>query len=194
MADDSPTASAAETPEVAETYAQLLARRRDELATVSKREFAISMSRLAVAVAGLVLLWLAIQSRLFSPWWLLTPVALFAALMVVHDRFLRRRQRLERAVSYYERGLARLEDQWAGTGETGELYADADHPYASDLDLFGRGSLFELISVARTRQGESELAAWLLKPAAPDEITSRPGGCGGASRRAGASRKARDAR
>ncbi len=154
-------------------YEEFLARRREDLALISKRELIVSVSRLVVACAGLVLLWLAIQSRVLSPWWIVVPVVIFAALMVIHDGCLRRRQRLERAVAYYERGLARLSDEWVGTGETGETFADADHPYASDLDLFGRGSLFELISVARTCQGENELASWLLSPAEPEEIRSR---------------------
>ena len=43
----------------------------------------------------------------------------------------------------------------------------------NDLDLFGPASLFELLSIARTRAGEETLAAWLLAPADPDEIVAR---------------------
>jgi hypothetical protein len=43
------------------------------------------------------------------------------------------------------------------------------------LDLFGRGSLFELLSRAQTRAGEDRLAAWLLAPAAPEELRARHG-------------------
>ena len=45
--------------------------------------------------------------------------------------------------------------------------------YANDLDLFGRGSLFELLSIARTRAGEETLASWLKAPASPDQIAGR---------------------
>ena len=45
--------------------------------------------------------------------------------------------------------------------------------YANDLDLFGRGSLFELLSLARTRTGEATLAGWLAAPADPPEIQAR---------------------
>ena len=41
------------------------------------------------------------------------------------------------------------------------------------LDLFGRGSLFELLSRAQTQRGEERLAAWLLAPAAADEVRAR---------------------
>ncbi len=76
-------------------------------------------------------------------------------------------------IAFYERGLARLNDRWAGTGETGERFLDPAHPYARDLDLFGAASLFEYLSSARTRAGEETLAHWLLTAALPDEILAR---------------------
>src|SRR6185437_7140260 len=45
--------------------------------------------------------------------------------------------------------------------QTGERFRDANHVYADDLDLFGRGCLFELLSTARLPMGESRLASWL---------------------------------
>ncbi len=50
-----------------------------------------------------------------------------------------------RGVSYYERALARVENRWAGSGHQGERFRNANHLYADDLDVFGRGSLFELL-------------------------------------------------
>ncbi len=55
----------------------------------------------------------------------------------------------------------------------GDSFLDLNHPYAADLDLFGRGSLFERLCTARTRAGEETLAAWLLAPAAPESIAER---------------------
>src|SRR5262249_5302009 len=65
------------------------------------------------------------------------------------------------------------EDRWIGTGEPGERFRDDRHVYADDLDLFGRGSLFELLSLARTQKGEAILAGWLMRPAEPAEIQAR---------------------
>jgi DNA mismatch repair ATPase MutS len=69
--------------------------------------------------------------------------------------------------------LARLEDRWIGTGESGERFRNSNHLYSEDLDLFGKGSLFELLSVARTRGGEDFLASWLLASASKDQIEAR---------------------
>ncbi len=108
-----------------------------------------------------------------SWWWLVLPVSAFIALMVIHQSVLGEIERLTRAAKFYERGLARIDDDWAGTGETGEQFADKSHAYAEDLDLFGQGSLFELLSTARTRAGEAKLAAWLKSPADVAEIRAR---------------------
>jgi hypothetical protein len=86
---------------------------------------------------------------------------------------LRARTAAQRAIAYYERGLARIEDRWAGTGEPGDQFKDDAHLYANDLDLFGRASLFELLSVAATPAGEETLAGWLKAPAAASEIVAR---------------------
>jgi len=120
-------------------------------------------------IAGLTL---ALRATL-SFWWLVVPIAAFVALAKAHDRVIRARLAAARLVTFYERGLARLEDRWVGTGDAGDRFLEDDHLYAADLDLFGRGSLFELLSLARTRTGEETLAGWLKRPASPDTIRQR---------------------
>src|ERR1051325_2220452 len=44
----------------------------------------------------------------------LAAVALFVRLLIQHDRALNDLDRAKRLVDYYEAGLARLEDRWAG--------------------------------------------------------------------------------
>ena len=83
------------------------------------------------------------------------------------------RERFGRTVEYYERALDRIEGKWMGRGETGDRYLPEEHLYARDLDLFGRGSLFELICLARTRMGEETLAGWLLGPSSVDVVCTR---------------------
>src|SRR5260221_10987075 len=156
-----------------EEYARRLSDRRAGAARQARIELSISNGRLAVAVAAAILGWLAFHDGALSAWWLLAPAAIFVALVVVHDRVIERRRRLERAAAFYEAGIARLDHVWMGKGEAGERFLDEDHLYAADLDLFGRGSLFELLCWARTRAGEEILAAWLRAPAPPEVILSR---------------------
>jgi hypothetical protein len=154
-------------------YESRLTARRDTVAALERRSDWIANARLAVFVFALALAWLAFGMNQVSPWWLAVPVLVFAALVIAHDRALRAKTRGSAAVTFYERCLARLNDSWAGSGLPGADLVPDDHPYAVDLDLFGKASLFELLCTARTRAGERTLADWLLGPAEPDEIRAR---------------------
>jgi hypothetical protein len=129
--------------------------------------------RLAAGLAAVAMAFFVFGEVWISVWWLLLPVGIFAVLVAVHARVVERLERSNRAIQFYERGLARLEDRWIGTGQTGERFRNPNHLYCEDLDLFGRGSLFELLSSARTRAGEDILAQWLLGPASIDEVPAR---------------------
>ena len=142
---------------------------RDGLTVADTR---LAHARLATFFAGVVLAVVAWRTTV-SYWWLLAPVAAFVWLVSRHAAVLRARESIAGAIVFYERGLARLEDRWTGSGEPGERFRDDRHVYATDLDLFGRGSLFELLSLARTRTGEAMLAAWLMTPGDPPEIRER---------------------
>jgi hypothetical protein len=100
-------------------------------------------------------------------------LVLFVALVLVHDAVEDRLKQARLARAYWERGLRRLADRWQGDGAAGDRYIDESHLYASDLDLFGRGSLFELLCQARTRLGEDTLAQWLRIPVGPEVIRQR---------------------
>jgi MutS domain V len=138
------------------------------------RERVLGYSKVALAfatiAAALILLY---YVKLL--WLLLIPAGIFAVLSVLHEKRLQRIRLRQRAVEFYERGMARIEDRWAGTGETGDRFLDPAHPYARDLDIFGSASLFELLCTVRTRAGEETLAAWLLSAAPIEEIIARHG-------------------
>ncbi len=153
-------------------YRARLGSRQAAARTLARRDRLLGHARLITFVAGaaLVVLWW----RGAAPaWWLALPSVAFAVLMHRHDRVIRALVMAQRSILFYERGLGRIEDRWAGMGELGERFRDERHLYAHDLDLFGRGSLFELLSIARTRAGEEQLAEWLTKPASPDEVRAR---------------------
>ena len=164
----------------AEEYRRRLDARRLEIRCFDKLHIRYGNVRLLLAVVIAALAWCALRLHLISPWWLTVPVAAFAVVAVYHARVLRARGCALRVVEVYQRGLARIEDRWMGGGQQGERFrglghGDSGHIYAADLDLFGAGSLFELLSTARTRMGEDALAAWLLSPAPVEEILGRQG-------------------
>jgi MutS domain V len=153
-------------------YSKRLEASRALAARLAGREDALGNARLGLFVVGLILGWLAWRQTvgLGGP---ISAAVAFLVLVVLHTRVLAVRKRAEGRVTYHERGLARLDDKWAGTGTTGDRFRNEEHPYAADLDLFGVGSLFERLCTARTSSGEACLAGWLLKPASVGEIQSR---------------------
>jgi hypothetical protein len=163
------TARAAVTAE----YAERLAARRARAGALARLERRIGTARLLVFAVAVALGWLSGIAGAVSPWWLAAPAAAFAGLVLAHARVIPARHRADRAVQYYVRGTARLDDEWMGGGTSGERFADPQHPYSADLDLFGRGSLFELLCTARTSVGEDTLARWLCAPADRGEIAAR---------------------
>ena len=153
-------------------YRRLLDERRADIAWRERRHRTLAYSRLAAVTGAAAVVWLALAGQL-SIVWVTLPIAVFAVLAVIHDQLLRVLERRRRAQRFFERALARLDGRWAGTGEPGDRYLDPAHPYARDLDLFGPGSLFELLSTARTHIGEDTLARWLLAPADPATVRAR---------------------
>lgn len=138
-----------------------------------RRDLRFGAAKLGMAAGWVAAAWLSWVRHWWSGLWVALAFAVLAALFVLHAQAIAARARAERAVRFYQRGLARLQGGWSGTGAAGERFRDPEHPYADDLDLFGPGSLFELLSTARTPMGEECLAAWMRSPAEPGVIAER---------------------
>jgi hypothetical protein len=154
-------------------YEQQLRARTQELGSLERLHIRIGNIQIGLVSLAVVTALLALAWKLFSILWLLVPIVAIVALAVWHERTLRLSVRSRRVVTFYEQALDRIQDRWAGKGETGDRFLDPLHPYAKDLDLFGRGSLFEYLSTARTRGGEATLARWLLSPSEPADLEAR---------------------
>ena len=154
-------------------YAARLSRLRADDARFAQRDSMFGYAKLILLIVGVAAAFWLLSARQTSLYWVVLVAVVFIPLAVLHERVIRARRRCKRAIAFYERGLARLRNEWAGTGEAGERFADASHPYSRDLDLFGKGSIFELLCDARTRAGEETLAKWLLAPATAEEVGAR---------------------
>lgn len=160
-----------------QAYAERLNAARAEAAALDRRSALFAHLRVvafvvAAGAAGLVLF-----DKLPDWRWLIAGGGLagYMLLAVRHDRVIRAEQRAQVRAQLNERGLARLTGAWHAFPNRGERYADPAHLYTGDLDVFGQGSLFQLLDETGTRLGEARLADWLSAPAAREEIHSRQG-------------------
>jgi hypothetical protein len=154
-------------------YQRRLRIREEEIARLDTLHARIGNVRLLLGVVIVCVAWFVIWRRSISPLWLVTLVVAFIGLVIYHRSVQAARARSGRAAAFHRSRLARIEDRWKGTGATGERFEQAHHVYSADLDLFGTGSLFELLSMANTRMGEERLASWLLAPATRETIRER---------------------
>jgi hypothetical protein len=127
-------------------------------------------------IGAAILVWTI--SRGVTPWPLWSAGLLFVAfggLVAWHAR-------VDERVAWHgalklvnERALARRARDWPALPDAdAPAGVDlADHPYAGDLDLFGRASLFQWLGPAATPRGRMALATWLLRPSPRTEVIER---------------------
>jgi hypothetical protein len=156
-----------------QVYSERLALNQEADQRLERRSVWLSALRLLAFVSTGVVGWLSTVTVILHPLWIMVPLSIFTVLVIIHRRTETAQNRARRCTELYRAGLARLDDRWVGTGIPGDDHAEPDHPYARDLDIFGRGSLFELLCMARSRSGERTLAQWLLQPAPCQEISDR---------------------
>jgi hypothetical protein len=158
-------------------YADNAARHGTDGEQEAQRSKLIARLRLTTfLVAAAILVWSLSRGVTRLPLW--TAFLLFVAfgfLVVWHAR-------VDERVAWHGalrlvnlRGLSRRARDWQALPEA-EAPAGldlADHPYALDLDLFGRASLFQWLGPAATPRGRTTLATWLLHPSPRAEVLER---------------------
>jgi hypothetical protein len=98
---------------------------------------------------------------------------MFALLVAWHARVIEAEEDARRWARVNRDALARVTGRWHELLEDGKRFIDAAHPYAEDVDLFGKGSLYQRVSVAHTRFGQDALARYLSAPASLADIERR---------------------
>jgi hypothetical protein len=178
---------------VYEARAAAHASARDAQAVLSRR---IARARLATAIpGGCLLIWALSRGAPALP--MVAAVLLlsvFAALVVWHARVDDRMQWLDALATFNLQAIARIARAWDRLPpaemprfvlprpvDAGAAAVSSDsppievehHPYALDLDLFGRASLMQWLGPAATVAGTETLHAWLLSPAADTAVRDR---------------------
>ena len=126
----------------------------------------------ALGFIAIAVLYYSLVSKVL-PLFALIPVAVLAVFVLRQRHACQRRlMQLWNLAEYYEKGTARLNRKWDSL-DAGEVFADQDHFYSKDLDLFGQGSLFQLLCSARTLMGRETLSNWMKAPASIEEIRDR---------------------
>jgi len=151
------------------------------LAVLEKRSRALGTWRLAVALGAVVLtgsiVWARFDASTRTAAWAALGglIVVFIALVVVHARVHDAASLVTATIRFHERGLARLSRSWDSLPSV-VIPVGADHPYARDIDVFGRASLMSIVDATETRFGQEHLARLLLQKVPvgwPEEALAR---------------------
>lgn len=141
------------------------------------RSLIIARARLATFVAmAAALVWtIGFAGGLPGTLTFLTLLIVFVVLVVLHARIEDRVEWNDALHLVCLRAQARIARRWGDLPEAAAPSGvDVDaHPYAIDLDVFGRASLFQLLGPAATPYGTRTLAQWLLNAATREQIAQR---------------------
>ncbi|WP_411274519.1 MutS-related protein [Daejeonella sp.] len=133
-----------------------------------------SILRLIVISVGILLFY---QSLKLEAFWL--PVLVFFAVIIIFSFLVRKQNFFEKKRNYFKDLSAVYLNEIESIEKRTNIYSDGSgweddlHPYTSDLDIFGKGSLFELINRCATVLGNAKLAEWLQKRAVSSVLRER---------------------
>ena len=136
----------------------------------------ISALRLSVFIAGTAA---AVVLYIMKYYILLAAVVcaaavLFIYLVLEHDKLIGRSSYVGLLSRINGKGVQRLSGDWKGFEDTGADFSDDSHSYSQDLDIFGRGSLYQWINSAHTYTGRQKLRDALAEGCKnPSEILER---------------------
>lgn len=157
----------------AQFYKQQLSTLNSQLNELLKRKRILGWVRLVILVVAGVCAWYVWPTGLlYAVAVFITGLALF--LFAVRKDFANRDaiSHCKHLITINHQELLYLQHQFTNQKDGSEFYTDA-HPYAGDLDIFGRASLYQYINRTTSQQGNRCLANWLQQPADASTILAR---------------------
>ncbi|MCE7040864.1 MutS-related protein [Dyadobacter sp. CY312] len=145
-----------------------------ELAKLGSVLSKLSLIRLIVFILSFGLVVFLANKRFVVPVLLLIPLFLlgFTWLIKYFQKLSFQKKHIEFLKQINENELLRQQNKFSGF-PTGERFIDRNHDYASDFDIFGSHSLFQLINRSTTESADQLLARWLSEPAPETVILER---------------------
>jgi MutS domain V len=156
-----------------EIYQARIDARQTEDRACHRQHVVLGYLRLVLVIGGAIVAWFAFYGRTLSAWWLFAIAVMFVFVARRHSAVLQRRAEAQRAIRFFERGIARIDDRWSELRTREPETNTGASLFADDLDLFRDEGLFSLLTTARSSIGENALASWLLEPAQRNAILAR---------------------
>ncbi len=126
-----------------------------------RKETLLSAFKLLTVVGGILLLVkLATKFTLVPLLAFITVMILFVVAVAVHENIIKKRKFQEALKAINENEIKALHGEFLDF-DAGEEFLSTDHEYSSDLDLFGKRSVFHFLNRTTMRIGKKFLSDWL---------------------------------
>ncbi|MDS0528570.1 DNA mismatch repair protein MutS [Clostridium sp. SHJSY1] len=152
-------------------YNQNIEKGRTEIASLNKIIEVVGWSRLVILIGGLYL-----SYRSYKGQGIFIAGLVFAVMMLIfltvaffHGKVIKKKEKIELALEFNEKGLKRLNGEYKEFEDMGEELLEKNHAFAEDLDIFGKNSLFQMINTTRTLSGRRKLGQILSLAELPDK-------------------------
>ncbi|WP_368410166.1 DNA mismatch repair protein MutS [Clostridium sp.] len=97
-------------------------------------------------------------------------VILGIIIVLYHNKLINKFETLKMFLEINEKGLKRVTGKFKEIEDNGAEYIEDKHPFVSDIDIFGKSSLFQLINDTITKGGRDKLVKYLKLNKLPNKI------------------------
>jgi ABC-type multidrug transport system fused ATPase/permease subunit len=141
-------------------YLQQISELEHKIKLIKQRLFLFSMLRLSVFLLTAFAAYFAWGNPQFVFFIIVAGLALFLGFVSKNEDIKNTRKKNEKLLALNQLEMRVASRDFEGLA-TGDEYISDTHPFNQDIDLFGKGSLFQLINRTATHQGKNHLASIL---------------------------------
>jgi|26BtaG_2_1085354.scaffolds.fasta_scaffold00209_12 DNA mismatch repair ATPase MutS len=155
-------------------YKENVKKYNSELLRLNKVLKRSSYLRLVIFIISSIVLIYLFSHRLFIPFAIVLPfsIVFFAWAITRHNKLAYNQKHTSFLKKINESETLRDECNLEEF-DTGGKFIDPNHPYTSDLDIFGQHSIFQLVNRTTTESGSILLSQWFSGPTSNHEIPER---------------------
>ncbi len=146
---------------------------KQKITFIKRIDIPLGIFKLASVAAALVFLYLSLTARAVPYLYIFASLVFIIFITsIIHEKALSRRKFFQQMLIINEAESLSLDRPFLDVDDGGE-FADPSHCYTSDLDIFGRHSVFHFINRAYTIWGNQTLGTWLRKMEKIETILER---------------------
>lgn len=84
-------------------------------------------------------------------------ISIGICVVIYHNKLINKKANIERFLEINEKGVKRINGEFKNIDDDGVEFINDSHPFSSDIDIFGKSSLFQLINDTLTKGGRERL-------------------------------------